>query len=63
MASVKSVEPGNNCFSVNHNIRYRSKLSPLGISKSVLVLISDDDLKLGENGKTHKMPHFHHFLN
>ena len=39
MASVKSVERGNNCFSVNHNIRCRSKLLPLGFSKSVLVLI------------------------
>ena len=28
MASVKSVEPGNNCFSVNHIIRCRSKLLP-----------------------------------
>ena len=39
MASVKSVEPGNNCFSVNHNIRCRSKLLPLGFSRFVLVLI------------------------
>ena len=33
MSSVKSVEPGNNCFSVNHTIRCRSKLLPLGFSK------------------------------
>ena len=39
MASVKSVEPGNNCFSVNHIIRCRSKLLLLGFSKFVLVLI------------------------
>ena len=39
MASVKSVEPENNCFSVNHIIRCRSKLLPLGFSKFVLVLI------------------------
>ena len=39
MASVKSVECGNNSFSVNHNIRCRSKLLLLGFSKSVLVLI------------------------
>ena len=39
MASVKSVESGNNCFSVNHIIRCRSKFLPLGFSKFVLVLI------------------------
>ena len=39
MASVKSVESGNNCFSVNHTIRFRSKFLPLGFSKFVLVLI------------------------
>ena len=39
MASVKSVEPGNNCFSINHNIICKSELLPLGFSKSVLVLI------------------------
>ena len=38
MATVKSVEPGNNSFSINH-IRCRSKLLPLGFSKFVLVLI------------------------
>ena len=39
MTSVKSVEPGNNCFRADHNNRCRSKLLPLGFSKSVLVLI------------------------
>ena len=39
MASVKSVESGNNCFSVNHIIRCRSKFLPLGFSKFALVLI------------------------
>ena len=39
MVSVKSVESGNNCFSVNHIIRCRSKFLPLGFSKFVLVLI------------------------
>ena len=39
MASVKSVESGNNCFGVNHIIRCRSKFLPLGFSKFVLVLI------------------------
>ena len=39
MASVKSVESGNNYFSVNHIIRCRSKFLPLGFSKFVLVLI------------------------
>ena len=39
MASVKSVEPQNNSFSINHIIRCRSKLLPLGFSKFVLVLI------------------------
>ena len=39
MASVKSVEPGNNCFSVNHIISCRFRFLPLGFSKFVLVLI------------------------
>ena len=39
MVSVKSVESGNKCFSVNHIIRCRSKFLPLGFSKFVLVLI------------------------
>ena len=39
MATVKSVEPGNNSFSINHIIRCRSKLLPLGFLKFVLVLI------------------------
>ena len=39
MASVKSVESGNNCFSVNHIIRCRYKFLPLGFSTFVLVLI------------------------
>ena len=39
MASVKSVEPGNNSFSINQVIRCKSKLLPLGFSKFVLVLI------------------------
>ena len=39
MASVKSVEPGNNSFSINHIITCRSKLLPLGFSKFALVLI------------------------
>ena len=39
MASVKSVEPQNNFFSINHIIRCRSKFLPLGFSKFVLVLI------------------------
>ena len=39
MASVNSVEPGNNSFSVNHVTRRRSKLLPLGFSKFSLVLI------------------------
>ena len=39
MASVKSVESGNNCFSVNHIIRCTSQFLPLGFSKFVLLLI------------------------
>ena len=39
MAPVKSVEPGNNSWSVNHIIKHRSKFLPLGFSKFVLVLI------------------------
>ena len=35
---VKSVQPENNSF-INHIIRCRFKLLPLGFSKSVLVLI------------------------
>ena len=38
MAPVKSVEPGNNSFGINHIIRCRSKLLPLRFSKFVLVL-------------------------
>ena len=40
MALVKSVEPGSNSFSINHIIRCRSELFPLGFSKFVLVLTS-----------------------
>ena len=39
MTTVKSVESGNNSFGINHIIRCRSKLLPLGFSKFVLVLI------------------------
>ena len=39
MTSVKSVEPGNNCFRADHNIWCISKLLLLGFSKSALVLI------------------------
>ena len=39
MASVKSVEPGSNSFSINHITRCRSKLLPLGFSNFFLVLI------------------------
>ena len=39
MGSVRSVESGNNYFSVNHTIRCRSKFLLLGFSKFVLVLI------------------------
>ena len=39
MATVKSVEPGNNSFSINYIIICRSKLLPSGFSKFVLVLI------------------------
>ena len=60
MASVKSVESGNNCFSVNHIIRCRSKFLPLGFSKFVLVLIYDN-LKLGKNGKIRKNAKFSPF--
>ena len=38
MATVKSVEPGNNSFSTNHIIRCRSRLLPLGFPKFVLVM-------------------------
>ena len=31
MATVKSVEPGNKFFSINHIIRCRAKLLPFGI--------------------------------
>ena len=37
MATVKSAEPGNNSFGINHIIRYRSKLSQLGFSNVFLV--------------------------
>ena len=40
MGTVKSVEPGDNSFCINHMIRCTSKLLPLGFSKFVLVLIS-----------------------
>ena len=39
MATVKSVESGNNSFGINYNIICRSKLLPLELSKFVLVLI------------------------
>ena len=39
MATVKSVESGNNSFSINHIIRCRSELLPLGFPRFVLVLI------------------------
>ena len=39
MATVKSAEPENNSSSINHIIRYRSNLLPLGFSNFVLVLI------------------------
>ena len=39
MVTVKSVELGNNSFSINHIIRCRSELLPLGFSIFVLVLI------------------------
>ena len=39
MVSLKSVESGNNCFSINHIIRCRSKFLPLGFSNFVLFLI------------------------
>ena len=39
MATVKSAEPGNNSFGMNHIIRYRSKLLQLGFSKFFLVQI------------------------
>ena len=39
MATVKSVEPGNNSFRIIHIIRCRSKLLSSGFSKFVLVLI------------------------
>ena len=39
MVPVKSVELGNNSFSINEIIRCRSKLLLLGVSKFVLVLI------------------------
>ena len=39
MATVKSVEPGNNSFSINHVIKCRSGLLLLGFSKCLLVLI------------------------
>ena len=40
LVSVKSVEPGDNSFSLNHIIRCtRSELLPLRFSKFLLVLI------------------------
>ena len=39
MATVKSIEPKNNSFSINHIIRCRFKLLPLEFSKFLLVLI------------------------
>ena len=39
MASVKSVEPRNNCFSVNHITRSRSKVLRWGFSKGPVKLI------------------------
>ena len=39
MATVNSVQPRNNLLRINHIIRCRSKLLPLGFSKFVLVLI------------------------
>ena len=39
MAIVKSVEVGSNSFSINHIIRCRSELLPLGFSRLSLVLI------------------------
>ena len=39
MATVKPLEPGNNSFGINHIIRCRSKLLPLGFSQSILLLI------------------------
>ena len=39
MATVKSVEHGDNSFSVDHIIRCRSELLPLGFLKFVLALI------------------------
>ena len=39
MAIVKSVGVGSNSFSINHIIRCRSELLPLGFSRFVLVLI------------------------
>ena len=39
MVTVKSVEPGNNSFSINYIITCRSKLLPLGFSEFVLILI------------------------
>ena len=39
IASVKCVEPGNNCFGISHIIRCRSKFLLLEFSKFFLVLI------------------------
>ena len=39
IATVESVAPGNNSFSINHIIRCRSNLLLLGFPKYVLVLI------------------------
>ena len=43
MATVKSVQPGNNFFKMNQIIRCKSKLLPLGFLKFVLVLIFDGE--------------------
>ena len=48
MATVKSAEPKNNSFSINHIfIRYRSNLLSLGFLKFLLVLILQQ-CKVGE---------------
>ena len=39
IATVKSVEPGDNSFSINRIVRCRSKLLPLGFLKGPVKLI------------------------
>ena len=39
VVSIKSVEPRNNSFDINHIIRFGSKLLPLGFKKVFLFLI------------------------